>query len=89
MFLALVEIIFFLFAYNLTLKFAILILVLLAYIWRMHSIRCPELEYYIQNRDTILNEFEDRDKGKTAFLKAVNDDKHNDRVKNSLIFQKV
>jgi hypothetical protein len=44
--------------------------------------RCPELEYYVQNRDIILNEFDDRDKGKTAFLKAVNDDKHNDRVKN-------
>jgi hypothetical protein len=57
--------------------------VLLAYICKKHSIRCPELEYYIQNRDTILNEFEDRDKGKTAFLKAVNDDKHNDRVKNT------
>jgi hypothetical protein len=56
--------------------------VILAYICSKHSIRCPELKNYIENRDEILAEFSDKDKGKIAFLKAVNDDKHNAKISN-------
>lgn len=58
--------------------------VILQYICRKHRIDCPNLSYYIHNRDTILEAFEDRDQGKTAFLKAVNSDTINRKVKNKL-----
>jgi hypothetical protein len=56
--------------------------VLLSYICKKHNIRCPELDYYVSHRDEILSEFENKEVGKTAFLKAVNDDKHNTRITN-------
>lgn len=56
--------------------------VILKYICSLHKIQCPNLEYYIANRDTILSEFEDRNEGKTAFLKAVNDNKPNRKITN-------
>ena len=55
--------------------------VILKYICSLHNILCPNLSYYIENRDTILIEF--GDDGKTNFLKAVNDDKLNRKVKHS------
>ena len=56
--------------------------VILSFICHLHHIQCPNLDYYIKNRDQILSEFSNRDKGKTAFLMAVNDDKHNQRISN-------
>ena len=51
---------------------------ILKYICYLNNIHCPNLSYYIENRDTILLEFEED--GKTNFLKAVNDDKINRKV---------
>jgi hypothetical protein len=56
--------------------------VILKYICSLHNIQCPNLEYYISNREIILSEFEDRDEGKTAFLQAVNDNKFNRKITN-------
>ena len=56
--------------------------VILKYICSLHNLECPNLTYYIENRDTILIEF--GDDGKTNFLKAVNDDKLNRKVKLSI-----
>jgi hypothetical protein len=54
--------------------------VILSYICRLHDIKCPNLDYYIQNRDQILSEF--GESGKVAFLKSVNDDKLNKKIAN-------
>jgi hypothetical protein len=54
--------------------------VILKYICDKNKILCPYLTYYIRNRDTILQDF--GADGKTAFLKAVNDDKLNKKIKN-------
>jgi hypothetical protein len=53
--------------------------VILRYICRTNSIQCPNLEYYINNRETILNSFDklSRDDAKTLFLKSINKDKVN------------
>tara|TARA_R110000868_G_scaffold219194_3_gene470029 strand:- start:81 stop:2276 length:2196 start_codon:yes stop_codon:yes gene_type:complete len=55
--------------------------VILKYICSLHNIHCPNLSYYIENRDTILTEFGEN--GKTDFLKAVNDDKINRKVQHT------
>jgi len=52
--------------------------VILKYICSLHNIHCPNLSYYIENRDIILTEFGEN--GKTDFLKAVNDDQINRKV---------
>ena len=57
--------------------------VLLRFICKKHNIPCPSLEYYIKNRDEVLAEFADKDEAKIAFLKAVNDDKRNLKIKSS------
>ena len=57
--------------------------VLLRYICKKHNITCPSLEYYINNRDDVLAEFANKDEAKIAFLKAVNDDKRNSKIKSS------
>lgn len=54
--------------------------VILKYICKLHSIACPNLSWYIDHRDQILNEM-GKD-GKELFLKAVNDDKLNKKVSN-------
>lgn len=54
--------------------------VILSYICRLHDIKCPNLDYYIQNREQILSEFGET--GKIAFLKSVNDDKLNKKIAN-------
>ena len=54
--------------------------VILRYICKLHNIPCPNLSWYIENRDTVLMEFGEG--GKTAFLKAVNDDKLNRKISN-------
>ncbi len=49
--------------------------VILRYICRLHVIPCPQLEYYINNRDECLSWFESRLVGKNMFLKSLNKDK--------------
>ena len=51
--------------------------VILRYICKLHEISCPQLEYYINNRETCLSKFTTRVKGKDAYLKATNNDKLN------------
>lgn len=48
---------------------------ILRYICRKHDILCPNLEFYINNRDRCLAEFASRTEGKKAFLVATNTDK--------------
>jgi hypothetical protein len=55
---------------------------ILLYLCNLHSIHAPNLEYYIQHREEILIQFDDREKAKTLFLKAVNDDKLNRKESN-------
>jgi putative DNA primase/helicase len=52
--------------------------VILHYICKLQNISCPNLEYYINNRDEILARFDTT--GKTDFLKAVNSDKSNKKI---------
>jgi len=54
--------------------------VILKYICLINKIHCPYLTYYIRNRETVLQEF--GADGKTAFLKAVNDDRLNKKISN-------
>ena len=61
--------------------------VILKYICDKHKKRCPMLTEYIQNRDEILNEFGDREEGKTAYLCAINDNKSNKKIKNRSFIQ--
>jgi len=54
-------------------------LVIARYLCKLHSIDCPSLSYYIENRDEILSRFDKS--GKTIFLCALNDDKLNKKIK--------
>lgn len=54
--------------------------VILRYLCKRYNFSCPNLEYYINNREEILAGF-DAD-GKTEFLKALNSDKTNKKIKN-------
>lgn len=56
--------------------------VILRYICSLHDIPCPQLEYYINNRDRCLAEFDSREEGKKAYLSAVNSDRYS-RCKNA------
>ena len=47
--------------------------VILKYICKINNIPCPNLTWYVENRDEVLKNFDEQ--GKTLFLKAVNDDK--------------
>lgn len=53
--------------------------VILRYICKINNIPCPNLSWYVDNRDIVLEEI--GTDGKTAFLKAVNDDKINRTIK--------
>jgi hypothetical protein len=53
--------------------------VILRYICKLNNLSCPNLEYYINNRDEILAKYDET--GKTEFLKAVNSDKSNKKIK--------
>lgn len=53
--------------------------VILKYICKLHNIPCPNLSWYVDNREKVLEEF--GSEGKTEFLKAVNDDKINRKIK--------
>lgn len=50
------------------------------YLCKLHGIACPNLSYYIENRDEILKQF--GSDGKELFLKALNDDQLNKKEKN-------
>lgn len=52
------------------------------YLCKLHGIPCPNLSYYIDNRDEILSQF--GSDGKEMFLKALNDDKLNKKEKNKI-----
>ena len=54
--------------------------VILRYLCKKNNILCPNLSYYIDNRDEVLRNFDDD--GKTMFLCAVNDDKLNKKCSN-------
>jgi hypothetical protein len=56
--------------------------VILRYICLKHNLECPTLIKYINEREEILKEFEDREIGKEAFLKALNHNKINKKIKN-------
>jgi len=49
------------------------------YLCKLNGIDCPNLSYYIDNRDQIIERF--GNEGKTIFLKALNDDKINKKIK--------
>jgi hypothetical protein len=55
------------------------------YLCKLYNIDCPNLSYYIENRTQICERF--GDEGKTIFLKALNDDKLNKKIKDDF-FQK-
>ena len=55
--------------------------VILRYLCQIHNFDCPELEYYINHRDEILSRFDEN--GKTEFLKALNSDKTNKKIKDT------
>lgn len=48
--------------------------VILKYVCGLHNIVCPQLEYYIQNREQCLMDFESRELGKLVYLTALNKD---------------
>lgn len=48
--------------------------VILRYVCKLHNIDCPELEYYINNRDDCLSRFTSKTIGKKAYLTATNSD---------------
>lgn len=56
--------------------------VILRYLCRKHNLKHEELDFYIENRDEVLNQFSDRETGKTLFLKATNDEKLNKKETN-------
>jgi len=60
---------------------------ILRYICKIHNIHCPQLEYFIQNRDQCLAEFDSRNIGKKAYLAAVNSDKYSKRKNPSRLFK--
>jgi P4 family phage/plasmid primase-like protien len=53
--------------------------VILRYLCQIHNIDCPNLSYYTINREKILERL--GKEFKTEFLKAVNDDKLNKKIK--------
>lgn len=55
---------------------------ILLYLCKINKIHCPELEYYCNHRDEILDAG-DRDKIKTMYLCAVNTDELNKKTKDA------
>lgn len=55
---------------------------ILRYICSLHNIPCPQLEYYINHRSEIYNQFEDKEKAKKIFLCSINDSKSYKSQKN-------
>lgn len=62
--------------------------VILRYICQKHSIPCPHLDFYIQNREGCLSQFDSREEGKICYLTSLNKDSINRKKgyqKNSVI----
>lgn len=57
--------------------------VIARYICKINGIACPQLEYYINNRDEILSQF--GSDGKERFLCALNYDKTNKKETNKIL----
>ena len=53
--------------------------VILKYLCHLHNIKCPQLDYYVANRGTILIEY--GEDAKQEFLKCVNDCKPHHKYK--------
>jgi hypothetical protein len=51
--------------------------VIIRYICKLHNIPCPQLEYYINNREECLMLFETRKIGKDIYLKSLNKEGRN------------
>ena len=56
---------------------------ILSYICRKHGYLTPCLDYYIANRELILEQFACRNEGKTHFLRSLNTDTINKKVTNA------
>ena len=60
---------------------------ILRYLCEINDIPCSSLKNYINNRDEILNEFDDRSVAKKLFLSAINNDKLNRKEKNAFFIE--
>lgn len=58
---------------------------ILRYICRKHDIPCPQLDFYINNRDRCLSEFRTREEGKQMYLIATNMEKKITNTKSALL----
>tara|TARA_Y100000389_G_C17447108_1_gene512321 strand:- start:31 stop:2232 length:2202 start_codon:yes stop_codon:yes gene_type:complete len=54
---------------------------ILSYLCKINGIMCPNLDYYINNRDSLLAGFENRDEAKKLFLASINNDTLNRKEK--------
>jgi hypothetical protein len=54
---------------------------ILSYLCKMNGINCPNLDYYIINRDKLLAGFDNRDEAKRLFLASINNDTLNRKEK--------
>ena len=45
---------------------------ILLYLAKSYGFNCPNLEYYVNNRDDTLKKFPDKNTGKVTYLKALN-----------------
>jgi len=55
---------------------------ILSYLCKINDIMCPNLDYYINNRDSLLSVFDNRDEAKRIFLASINNDKLNRKEQN-------
>lgn len=60
---------------------------ILRYLCDINDIPCSSLKHYNNNRDDILNHFDDRSAAKKLFLSAINNDKLNRKEKNSFFIE--
>jgi hypothetical protein len=60
---------------------------ILKYLCDINDVPCSSLEKYINNRDDILNQFDDRKVAKKMFLSAINNDKLNRKEKNAFFIE--
>lgn len=60
---------------------------ILRYVCKKHSIACPRLTEYVDNRDEILQQFPDKAKAKTLFYSCMNYDKRFRGINNTFFKQ--
>ena len=46
--------------------------VILVYLCKSYGYACPEVQYYVNNREAILSQMPNRNEGKLLYLKALN-----------------